>query len=65
MATTTELVYAFVRQYIEEHSHAPSFREIGRACYLSESTVRYHLKKLRDQGRITYDPGKGRTISLR
>lgn len=62
--TTTDQVYAYVRQYIDHHGYAPSQREIGRGCYLAESTVRYHLKKLIAAGRLYSGAGKVRTIGL-
>lgn len=62
--TTTDQVYDYVRQYINRHGFSPSQREIGRDCYLAESTVRYHLKKLVADGRINFDTGKVRTIGL-
>lgn len=64
MSASTELVYSFVRRYIRANGFSPSYREIGRACYLSEATVRYHLNKLKVQGRLTFETGKSRTITL-
>jgi predicted transcriptional regulator len=61
---TTDSVYNYVRHYITQHGFSPSQREIGRDCYLAESTVRYHLKKLVAAGRINFDSGKVRTIGL-
>ena len=62
--TTTESVYDNLQRYITKHGFSPSQREIGRDCYLAESTVRYHLKKLVADGRIRFDSGKVRTIGL-
>jgi len=62
--TTTDAVYEYLRHYIERYGYSPSHREIGRDCYLAESTVRYHLKKLAAEGRIIMQVGKVRTIGL-
>lgn len=62
--STTDRVYAYVRQYIDSNGYSPSYREIGRGCYLAESTVRYHLKKLAAAGLLNVDSGKVRTIIL-
>ena len=62
--TTTDSVYQYVRHYIAQYGFSPSHREISRECYLAESTVRYHLKKLAADGRISYQSGKVRAIGL-
>ena len=62
--TTTDSVYEYLRHYIRQYGYSPSQREISRDCYLSESTVRYHLKKLAAEGRISFQSGKVRAIWL-
>ncbi len=59
-----ESVYAFVRAYIEEHTHPPTIREIGRHCLMSRANVVRYLDRLEAQGRIFREPGRARGITL-
>lgn len=61
---TTSLVFSYISTFIQQHGHAPSQREIARGCYLAQSSVRYHLAKLKADGRISYDPGKARNLTI-
>lgn len=61
---TTDLVYGFIHEFIKQKGHAPSQREIARGCYLAQSSVRYHLSKLQADGRIHYNRGKARALSI-
>lgn len=61
---TTDLVYGFIQDFIRQKGHAPSQREIARGCYLAQSSVRYHLAKLQAEGRISYNRGKARALSI-
>lgn len=60
----TEQVYLFICQYDADHHYAPSVREIGKACFLSPSSVLPHLYKLEGQGKISRDPGRARSITV-
>lgn len=58
-------ILEFLNRYIEENGYPPAVREICAAVGLkSTATVSYHLNELRRQGRIQYESGKNRTISL-
>lgn len=58
-------ILEFLNRYIEENGYPPAVREICAAVGLkSTATVSYHLTELRRQGRIQYESGKNRTISL-
>ncbi len=60
-----EKILAFINQYIEENGFPPAVREIGAAVGLkSTATVSYHLGMLKREGRIEYQSGKSRTISV-
>ncbi|MFO7320308.1 MAG: winged helix-turn-helix transcriptional regulator [Chloroflexota bacterium] len=61
---TTDLVFSFITTFIQKNGHAPSQREIARGCYLAQSSVRYHLAKLKAEGRISYDRGKARALTI-
>lgn len=48
-----ELVYQFLKTYIEREGYPPSVREIGDGVGLSStSSVQYHLDTLEKTGRI-------------
>jgi SOS-response transcriptional repressor LexA len=60
----TEIIYEFVRAYIEKHGYGPTQREIANGCYLNRATVYFHLLMLEMDGRIAREPGKARSITL-
>ncbi|MEW6580741.1 MAG: hypothetical protein AB1435_16315 [Chloroflexota bacterium] len=50
---TRERVFRFIVEYKRQHDGlSPAVKEISRACVLHISTVKYHLLKLENQGRI-------------
>lgn len=56
----------YVRDYIDEHSYAPSYREIGEYFRLSSvATVAEHINTLRNKGYLqNSDPGSARSLQL-
>lgn len=62
---TTGRVLAYLRQYKAEQDRAPTLAEIAVAVGLRhKSTAQYHLKLLAQDGIISYEPGKSRTIKI-
>jgi repressor LexA len=61
---STEKVYQFLKNYIEERNYPPTVREIADGCALARSSVTRHLDRLEMQGRIERLPGKARGIRL-
>jgi len=60
---TIELVFEFLVEHIRKEGYPPSVREICTGVGVkSTSTIHSHLKRLQDQGRILYSPGKRRAI---
>lgn len=52
-ARSREQVFAFIVQYKRDHDGlSPTAREIAEACFMHESTARYHLTQLALEGRI-------------
>lgn len=62
---TRDAILRFVTRYTDYHNAPPTQREIARACYLAQSTVRYHLSVLQAQGRLDYRRGKARGLAVR
>jgi repressor LexA len=60
--STSDKIYVFIEAYIAANSWPPSVREIAEGCYVSISTVSYHLRILKAQGRIRRDTKKARSI---
>ena len=59
-----EEIYAYITEYVAENGHSPTFREVGNAVGLrSSSTVSRYIHRLVDEGRITIDESKPRTLS--
>lgn len=47
------------------HGHAPTIREIAKAMGIkSPDTVKFHLDKLREAGRVTWLDGASRTLRV-
>ena len=61
---TCDLVFDYVRGYIEQHGYAPSARNIARACQMSVSTALYNLDKLEAWGWISREPGVSRSLKV-
>lgn len=59
-------VLQFIRQHIEEHGYAPSYREIGEHFGLSSpATVHTHVQSLIEKGVITAgEDGEARSIEM-
>ncbi len=62
--STTEQVYNFIQAHVQQWGHAPSQREIAKACFLAQSSVRHQLKKLESQGRIELKHRTARGVRL-
>jgi repressor LexA len=59
-----DLVFAYVRDYIEEHGYPPSMRNIAQACQLSTTAVRYNLDKLEAWGWLAREPHVARSLRI-
>jgi SOS-response transcriptional repressor LexA len=56
-------ILRFVQEYMQEHKHPPSTREIGQGVGISStSNVIYHVKRLVDYGYLGKQPGTSRTV---
>jgi repressor LexA len=62
--TTEELIYTYIRDYIEEEGYPPDYREIAIDCSISMGTVTYTLDKLESDGFITRQPRRWRSMKL-
>ena len=59
-----EQVYAFITEYVARNGYSPTFREVGEAVGLrSASTISRYIHRLIDEGRISIDESKPRTLS--
>ena len=55
----------FIIQFITEHGYSLSVREIKEGVYIgSTANVCNHLRVLKQQGKITMQPGQSRTIAV-
>lgn len=58
-------IYQYIVAYAQTHAYPPSVREICEAVGLtSTATVHVHLKKLEQEGLITRDPSRQRSIRV-
>mgnify|MGYP005756530853 FL=1 len=65
MEEKEEEVYAAIDFYSREKGYSPSVRELRRMVQLgSTSTTMQYLYRLRDKGKVTWIPGKPRTIKI-
>ena len=61
----SELILAFVNQFVQENGFAPSVREIGAAVGLrSTASVSYHLQALQEKGLLQSPGAKGRKRAI-
>ena len=61
---TTQVIFDFIGDYIDQHGYAPSVREIAHSCYVSRSYVIPYLVTLEEMGLIRRDPRIARGISV-
>ena len=62
---TSDRVFNFIVDYIDQNGYAPSVRDICEGVGIrSTSTVHAHLKRLEQDGRLSYESGKRRAITL-
>lgn len=59
-----EQIVEFIRRFQADHRYAPSMAEIGVAVGLKKNTVRHHLLKLQNEGRVAMDPGVYRSLRV-
>ena len=60
-----EKILEFIEIFIKENRYPPSVREIGSAVgFKSPSTVHLYLKKLEEEGKLSQDSSKTRSIKL-
>lgn len=58
-------VYEFLKEYLSQnHSLAPTQRQIATGCYVSVGQVSRHLDLLEAHGLIAREPGRARAIWL-
>lgn len=56
---------AFVREYIKENGHSPSYEEIKASLGLrSKGSVYNMIRKLVEEGRISHTPERARTLRV-
>ena len=59
-----EEICAYITEYVAQNGHSPTFREVGEAVGLhSPATVSRYIHRLIDEGRITIDESKPRTLT--
>ena len=57
-------VFAFITEYVVKNGYSPTFREVGEAIGIrSASTISRYIHRLVDEGRISIDQSKPRTLS--
>ena len=61
-----EKILEFIESFSKENGYPPSVREIGSAVgFRSPSTVHSYIKKLEEDGKLSQDSSKTRSIKLR
>ncbi|WP_013325570.1 winged helix-turn-helix transcriptional regulator [Gloeothece verrucosa] len=57
-------VYQFLVEYIDKHQHSPSRQEIAQKLNLHVSTIKAHLKVLKQKDYIDWEQGGKRNIII-
>ena len=56
-------ILCFVEEYVQQHSHPPTIRDIGQGVGISStSNVIYHINRLIEHGYLYKQPGTSRTL---
>jgi SOS-response transcriptional repressor LexA len=53
-----------IADHVKQYNQPPTLTEIGLACQMTKSHVRYHVRKLEAAGILTYRFNQRRTITL-
>ena len=64
MSESRERVFKFIKQFIAEKGYAPTHQEICFELNMTHTPVAYHLQKLKEEGKITFEKRKARTIRV-
>ncbi|MGW8178037.1 MAG: LexA family protein [bacterium] len=60
-----DIILEWIKEFIDTHGYSPSFREIGIGVNLpSTSQVKTYVDTLIEEGKLTMEPGKARTLRL-
>ena len=58
-------LYSWIKDYLREHHHSPSIRQMMQAMGLkSPAPIQSRLKHLQDKGFISWQEGKARTMQI-
>ena len=62
---TRDKILEFIIEFVESHGYSPSYREIGDATNIrSTSTVGSYIRELIEEGALSSDRSKARTLAL-
>lgn len=65
MGNRQQLIYDFIKGYIDQNQYPPTIREIATGVGLkSSSTVHGHLDRMRDKGYIDFVDSLPRTLRV-
>ena len=65
LSARQKAILRFVEDYVQEHRHPPSTREIGQGVGISStSNVIYHINRLVDYGYLSKQRGTSRTVTV-
>lgn len=59
-----ELILLWIAEFVAKNQYPPSISEIAEHFGIVKSAVHYHLKQLRDDGLLTWEPTRARTLTL-
>lgn len=57
-------IVTFLQKYLKENGYGPSVEEISSGVGVGKTAVRHHLVILKEDGHITMDPNRYRSIRL-
>ena len=58
-------IFEYIQIFLSENGYSPTVRDICEGTGIrSTSTVHAHLKRLRESGKLNYDAGRRRAISI-
>ena len=64
LGATDLSILCAIHEYVEDHRHSPSMRELGDMCYIHHSTVTRYVRKLCKVGFLTRIEGAARSVAL-
>lgn len=62
---TKDKVYVFIYAFTADYGYSPTYAQIAKGVGLkAKSHIKYILDEMKEEGRVTFEPGSPRTVRV-